>query len=433
MAHSKISMKKALLLAVLLLFALVLGGSSALALSQDDCLVGEVYFAPLDDCFEPKFNVEKTVFPVNQQTPSSISPIQINDPYGAVGQAVAIKLTVSNIGDEYGYPYNQIPLSPDMFAMTIAIDKDLGVIDKDGNVYDVWEDMTTIEKYSVVWKDIWDGAWNVLWDNAVQGKSCVYTDETDNLPPHIIEKIKEWSGSENPEVYKWRCIRLVDEATFENKLGALCPNDYYDAGCLAKAHNSLQGAMGDVILSSLSSDTKGQCEWKGTAGVNRWLSCGIGKNGLGVGESATFTFVMLIPADTPVVSPAELEATLGENLATVSASCLDEANPYACHGIYVAVSPMAKANLISFVVDRVIDGFQVAGCTFKTLFTGFQSDLLACYGRVTNSVDTAGAPIYEGQGIFYVVAPVLKAEITLILWLALIGGAMTTVALGRRK
>src|SRR3972149_11332854 len=77
--------------------------------------------------YQPQIDVKQTITPLPKDAlGSAIQPLTIYNPYAAAGQPVVVEFTLTNIGKEY--PYNQIPVPPDSYALVMSVDKDLGVV-----------------------------------------------------------------------------------------------------------------------------------------------------------------------------------------------------------------------------------------------------------------------------------------------------------------
>ena len=118
---------------------------------DNNCQIGEVYLQDRG-CIKPQFNADFNVFPTPEGKISSslgeIQAIRINNPYAAGGQPVVVEFTLQNIGDQLGYPFDKIDLPADVYALQLAVDKDIQVVMADGR-YDTNDVESLVSKYSV--------------------------------------------------------------------------------------------------------------------------------------------------------------------------------------------------------------------------------------------------------------------------------------------
>jgi len=141
-------------LSVLVLCFMFIFSFAPTVMAQDEmiengCQIGEVYLEGRG-CIQPQFDVDFTVKPEPKGVISSslgaIQAIRINNPYAAGGQPVVIEFTLENIGDQLGYPFDKIDLPADVYALQLAVDKDIQVIMADGRRVDVWGMMSGYQK-----------------------------------------------------------------------------------------------------------------------------------------------------------------------------------------------------------------------------------------------------------------------------------------------
>ena len=461
-AQNKLNSQKALVFTILCMFMFsffIFGLQSVSALDTSDpnslealnsCQMGQVY---LDGkgCITPKFNVDYKVYPQDSNAVTSslgeVQAIRINNPYAAAGQPVIVEFTLQNIGDQVGYPFDKIDLPADVFALQLAVDKDIGVIMADGRRVDVWGMMTGWQRVGFLLQA--GGAqFGEEVVKTLQGRTCGYVEISKYLPNTVQTKLQDMNGGNKANVYTWECIKIVDYPLFKTQLSGYCP-DGINSACISRLNKNVGNSVSDVVTVLLSSGTKsniarGTCErpnsgtfWKSfggyLAGNVNVVECAIGENGLKPGESVTFKFVALVPADAPVLNPqalqdlTDIKKTDGALFGgyTESASCIDSSNPKACHTVYGAVFPVSQDNLISWLADKGKTVLDLLGCSGKELWTLGKASFGACMANGHGDVDVVGDPIWEGQGIFYVLGPALSATITMILWGAAVAGALS--------
>lgn len=394
----------------------------------------------------PEINVTKKEYPLpSSGLLSSIEPIRVADPYVTAGQPFIIEFTLENIGDELGFPFNQIALSPNSYTLVLMADNQYDkIILPNGQAYDLWSKMTPWEQFSFALGTS-VSSFGEFVSQQLEGRSCGYVDVWTAIPPRLQDEITIANGGKRPKaLLNWSCIRLVDEAYFNTKVNQLCQGQL-NVDCLQKINEGTY--VGDTVMVALTNTTaknkcirvedKGFWYLLGSAITNRMnaVECGIGENGIAPGQEATFSFVGLVPADTPVLSPADFADVTEINEGfTQSASCLGTTFPENCHTVYAGVFPTAKDNLLKIIADTVVGNLITAGqALFGTLYNmdlSVGQDIILTSGGITNKV--VGAPIWEGRGIFFVVGPGLRGSIEIILLLTLIAGGLTGASLGRR-
>lgn len=393
----------------------------------------------------PQIKITKRNYDLPTELLSSIQPIRVNDPYATAGQPVILEFTLENIGDELGFPFNQIPLSPDNYSLVLMMDNQYDkIILPNGKSFDMWERFSAWEKFSFAIATSVD-SFGASVSQQLEGRSCGYVDIWTNIPAHVQEEITLANNGQRPTgLLNWSCIKIIDEPYFNTKVNAVC-GGVQDAACLAKINE--QTYVGDSIIVRLVSDVpRNTCERVADRGIGELLSgaitsrmnlveCGLGSDGLKPGQQATWTFVGLVPSDTPVLSPADfINVTEINEGVTQSASCLGTDFPENCHTVYAGVFPTAKDNLLKLLSDATIGNLIKAGnILFGTLYTldfEFTRDVALTSGGITNQV--VGKPIWEGRGIFFIVGPGLKGTINLILLLAFVAGTITGAGLARR-
>ena len=393
----------------------------------------------------PVIDVSQKVYPYPSALLSSIEPLKINDPYAAAGQPVIIEFTLTNIGDELGYPFNSIPLTPDNYTLVMMVDNEYdGVILPNGKKIDIWSQMTAGEQFGYALGTS-TSAFGDFVARQLEGRSCGYVNIWTLFPKHIQDYItKENDGQRPKALYMWDCIKIVEEDYFIKRINQTCQGTI-TTKCITEINEKTYvGSTAMVVLSSgkrghciRRSDSGGILERLGAAITSRMniVDCGIGENGLQPRESVTLRFVGLIPSDAPVLPPEDfLRETSIDSGYTKSASCLNSEFPEACHTIYAGVFPTAKDNIIRLLADTIIGnlikGVKMIFGSIYTLDLGFARDVALASGGITSQV--AGQPIWEGRGIFYVVSSALRGEITMILYLAMIAGVITTAAVSRK-
>ena len=413
-------------------------------------LFAGVTFAATPDEFEgiaPQIDVQTNIYELPTDALSSaIAPLSITNPYAAAGIPVVVDFTLSNIGQEY--PFNQIPLPPDSYALIMTVDKDLGVVicnekNADGScrfadTYDVWADMSGFEQ--VVYA-MGMGVSQLVETvgGEVTGKTCRYVDVYAALPVGVQERIKVFNDGKPPDaVYTWDCLDIVDEPFFNQQVRSYCQNQITTA-CISELNREIgKQAVASTVPVLLSSHVpKGQCIRPAfehakagdliavfgdaiTASDNL-VVCGIGTNGLNPNESVTFRFIVLVPADAPVVPIEEIPnlTELNEGV-TMSPSCVGSDFPLNCHSIYAAVAPVNAETLLTHLVKLVGQVPKVAGGVFSAVWNT-DPDGLKNYVQTQHNL-SVGTPIWRGQGIFYVLGAQLQGEIFMLLWAAAASG-----------
>lgn len=354
---------------------------------------------------------------------STAQTLQIQDPFSAPGQPVIIEFTLSNVGAEF--PFNQIPLPADTFALMVAIDPDLNFRTDDGREIDYFERMTGIQKFLTVSR-LGVVKFGSEITNEVSGRQCEFIDVFSHLPISAQQEITNINDGKKPDgIFAWDCIRVTNEEFFKDSVEDNCKAEGYSSSCLAKVNKrGADGGFTDHTTVALVSDVpKGQCEAvRSTKNVVSFLSksvvkCGIGSNGLQPGDSVTFRFYAVVPADTPAVNPDDLDkAQEIREFTSFSQSCLDSQFPLNCHTIYASVIPIATDNLLSVSVDGLTDALQVGNCGFQKLWKGSNTDFTDCVRSRAGGISTIGEPIWEGRGVFFVLAPDLSGQVTLVLF-----------------
>lgn len=415
-----------------LLMMLLLLASNALAIKDWDDLTPEEQKSMLK-VTSKVIPLEKNIF-----ASSTVNPIRVNDPFASAGQPVIAEFTLANVGSDF--PFNQIPLPADSFALVMAVDKEIGFRSEDGRSIDVLSKMTGLQKFMFITGLGFEvGVSDVT--GALSGRTCQYVNVFDNLPKSVQEEVIDLNDNKKPEVYMWDCLKITDEATFEERIEEACEDDGFSRSCLAEINEKSANSILNTNVVALVSDVpKGTCEQARGKTMTSWIAknvikCGIGENGLRPGEQVTFKFVVIVPADTPVIQGEDL-ATSGEIQSegfTYSASCMKSSNPKACHSIYSAVFPMATDNLLKITLDGMTDLFAVGGCGLNKLWFGSKSSFEACVEAKSTSIDVVGEPIYEGQGTFFVLAPQLDAQLTLVLFGITLSGVVSALSVTRRS
>lgn len=443
-----------LLICVFMLFATI---SGVLAAFDERCENANEYYLDGTGCVEPKMSYTTTISATNDKaaTASSLEAIAVSNPWAAQGQPVVVKFTLSNIGDQYSYPYNQIPLSPDSYVLLMGVDKDIGIINKDGKIYNIWND------YMNVWDKL---VFLVLGSSGefiekvkieLKGQQCGYVNVYSYMTQRVKDKVVEVTGGAS--MLSWQCLKIVDMPYFSEKISSMCP-DGIDNACIAKINQDSSVAASDTVQVMLSSThngdiPRGECIrpsklegiWGSLAKITqpsgKWnlVKCSIGDEGLKPGESVTFNFVVFVPRDAPIVSAKEQRELYGiKGLDesgfggyTESYYCNNDKNAKACHSVYAAVYPMKTETFLSKAADGLNGAVQIGSCTLKMFLekTNF-NDCLSAKGF---GAGISGEPIYEGVGIFYVIGPVLKGAIEMILWIAVVAGGLTGLFLKTGK
>jgi len=278
--------------------------------------------------------------------------------------------------------------------------------------------------------------------NEVTGRMCEYIDVFKHLPKSAQEEIIAENDGKKPDgVFAWDCVRVTNEEFFEDSVEDNCKKEGYSSTCLAKVNKrGANGGFTDSTTVALVSDIpKGTCEavrGNTVAGffAKSLVKCGIGENGLNPGEEVTFRFFAVVPTDTPVINPDDLEKSQEiQTKYSFSQSCLDSQFPQQCHTIYAGVFPIKTGNLMSWFVDNTMDTLSVGACGFQKLWSGSGIDFTDCARSRTEGISTIGEPIWEGRGTFFVVGADLEGRIQMILNIGLLLGAFTGVITGGGK
>lgn len=395
----------------------------------------------------PQLRVTKKSYPApTADLVSAIEPIRVADPYVTAGQPFIIEFTLENIGDELGFPFNQIALSPDQYALVLMADNQYDhVILPNGTSFDLWGKMDPWEKFSFGIATSLDSFGSYV-ATELEGRDCGYVNVWPFIPIRIQNEITQANGGHRPAgLYNWSCVKLIDEDYFNSKVSTLC-GGVIDSKCLAEINNRTY--VGDTLQVGLVSTTpKNSCQrlslhqdfWGRLGGTitgrGNFVDCGLGENGLPPGQEVTFSFIGLVPADAPVLSPADFaEVTEINEGYTQSASCLGTDYPENCHTIYAGVYPLRKENAFNTIVNGITGILsQGAGIIVSTLYnldTEAGIDAAITGGGIMPRA--VGEPIWEGRGIFFVVGPGLKGSINLILMLTLVVAGLTGASFKRR-
>lgn len=422
------------------------------------CNLGDVYLEGRG-CITPAASVSTSAHEIDSTT-SKISSslgevdiVKITNPYAVAGQPVIIEFTLENIGDELGFPYDQITLPADVYVLSLGVDKDIRVVLNDGRIIDVWEMMSGGQKVWYLTKLSTSEAYTWIKDQ-IKGQTCSYIETTKFLNPEIKQKLQDMNNGKAVKVYSWHCIKVVDMPLFQSEI----KNDRdckqgIDSSCIAKLNDDITRTwISDVVTVLLTSGTdsgidKGECIrpyqqqgefWKSVWGVaiqkTNIVECSIGEDGLSPGESVTFDFVALVPADTPSLSPKalaqldDLKTTDGELYGgyTESASCASSSNPQACHSVYAGVFPAKHKTIVNYLTGSVGTAISSLKCGTNWLLELGGSDFTTCLKTIqAQGAQAVGEPLWEGQGIFYVLGAALSASINFILWGAFVSGALS--------
>ena len=388
-------------------------------------------------------SVEQKIIPLKDFYPSSISTLAIQDPFASAGTPVIAEITISNIGKDF--PFNVISLPPDSFVLLMAVDKEVAFRTEDGRVIDVFGPDSTLKNKGILKFFYYTGvgleASVVAAKDSLTGRTCSFVNVYDNLPQSAKEYISDRNSGKSPEaVYAWDCLKITDENKFNEQVKSSCGQEKYNSGCIANINKRDSHAIINTVLVALSSDVpKGTCEVVRGQTVTSFIAknvvkCGIGTNGLNPGESVTLRFVIIVPSDTPVISGEDLgKSGEAEGSQTFQASCQDSQFPKACHTLYAGIYPMATNNLGKLLFEDVVNLFKIGGCGVNKLWYGTATDFTQCVKSRTSSLDAIGDPIWEAQGIFYVLAPQLQGTVQLFLYAVYASGVLSALALTRKK
>jgi len=454
-SHKKLLNLVLLSFVLLTLIFSVIPFTSAQDLETSTCELGQVY---LDGkgCLTPAGSVSTNSYEIDS-TASKISSslgevdiIKITNPYAVAGQPVIVEFTLKNIGDTLGFPYDQITLPADVYNLELGVDKDVRVILADGRIIDVWGMMTGMQKIGFLLKLSTSEAVEAI-TNELKGETCGYVEMTKYLPTDVKDKLQDMNNGKAVRVYSWNCIKVVDMPLFEEEVQSRC-KDGIDSACISKLNLEVGNAITDVVTVLLTSGTesnieKGACirPYNGGFFKEFWgtviqkanvVECSIGRDGLAPGESVTFRFVALVPADAPTISPKalaqldDLKTTDGELYGgyTESASCASSSNPIACHSVYAGVYPAKQKTILSYLVGQVGTALGTLKCGVKWVWDLGKSDFTACQSTISSQgQQSIGEPLWEGQGIFYVLGAALSASINFILWGAFVSGSLSAI------
>lgn len=466
-----------------------------IVIAEPECSLGEVY-VPGVGCKTPKIKMTQDIRAADGTAIASsvggdLEAIRIDNPFAAPGQPVLVDLTISNIGAQY--PFNIIPLPPNQYAFVVTIDPvDKILYKKEDGTYGRY-DLNDVAWGSWFGSSWVSKGWYYLkkaiadFNVATSEDICKYVEVGDMFPDYakktfvwdnyrsemlerhgrvtdnnFADKIDDSDIKEFfPAVFEWQCIRSVDRESFEQEVEEYCGNTI-TLGCVGAYMKDHVGKLKTSSFVLLTDEVQeGKCEYDPDDGVTY---CGVGSDGICPpgntacqGESSyTYQFVLLVPADAPALSPQEFEslindgtiqgdfkqsATTGETYQfgfTESATCPDDDFSGGCHTLNVRVQAVNKNGLTTFFKKAL--GWGGAG-TIGGLIAG-ATPLGAAFGigvgvikgiMVWGDYELIGAPIYEGQGIFYVVAPALKVAALFTLWLAIAAGTVGTLYATRRR
>ena len=458
--------KKNILL-LFVIFNLLITPFSAFALDER-CDFPDEVFVEGAGCFSPKIKVDTKVYLEKEGSPiassssilggDQIDAIKITNPFAAQGQPVIVKFTLENIGDQFGYPYNQIDLPPDNYVLMLGVDKDIGIRDKENRLVDIWGLMSTWERFAYIMVTS-SVEFATMVRSELKGEVCGYVDLSKAsqlgikaVPQRILDIVKERTGSER--IMVWSCLKITDKPFFATELKAYC-NKNIDSSCMSKISNDFGNSVSDTIQVLLSSSDegeilKGECvrphSGKGLWGYLKKLAlpmidwnivkCSLGDDGLKPGEKVTFDFVVLVPRDAPVVNPRNIDElkffgdrTEEEAVYTFDTVCRDDnPNVKACHSIYAGVYPARTKNWLNVIGKGFTNSLKLGSCTISGIFTS--AKISTCSQGKGFDINAVGEPIWEGSGIFYIVGPVLKATIEMVLWAAALAGGLLGFGLG---
>lgn len=424
-------MKAKILLGIVMLLVLTAGVSAAVP-SWDELSAEEQ---------KAIFNADLSVTELkkNNLASSTVSPIAVNDPFASAGTPVKVQFELKNVGE--GFPLNQISLPPNVFALVVSVDREIGYRTADGREIDVFSKMSGLQKFMYLTSIGVESAYDAT-KGSIQGRQCGFIDVFDNLPKSTQEEIREENGGKAAEVYSWDCLKVTSEENFDDRVKSYCEDTGYTSQCLAELNRDNANALTNTVVALLVEDDDlktGECELaRGNTAVG-WLAkstlrCDIGPNGVQPGESVTFEYYIVVPADTPSVNPEEFAESQNEisESRTYQASCLDSDYPRNCHTIYGGVFPVQQDNLLSVLADNAQDLTAVGQCSWKQLWNLGDNDFTSCVRSRSAGVDTVGEPVWEGQGTFYVLGPDLDATVTLILIVAGMLGGLGGLATSRQ-
>lgn len=488
--------KTGLLLALILLFAVIPQVSAAVSdcslgevyVAGEGCLKPEIQVT--------KKTYTESGTQIGSSVGGGLDPIRIDNPFVAPGQPVLVELTISNVGAQYPFNLIPLPPEQYGFVVTIDPVDEILYKTGDGtyeryNINDVkWGSWFGSDWASKSWYYLRKGIADF---KEVTGDDlCKYV-EVGSLFPDFAKKrflfdsyrneMEERHGSlteDNyqdkitdkdiedyfPAVYEWECIRSLDRESFENEVKKDYCGDTLTMGCMAEYMNDNIGKLKTSSFVMLTNQVpEGTCQYSDDDGITY---CGVGRDGIcppgteGTcqGQSEyTFEFVMLVPADAPALSPQEFERLVnngniqgdfitdpatGEQYNfgfTSSAVCPGDDYSAGCHTLNVRVQPTNKAGLKQ-VFQKGISGAAFGGTGGAVLGGGIGAILGSIGGAIVGivkgvmtygDIELIGAPIYEGQGIFYVVSPALKVTATFTLYLAVLAGGSLAFVVGRRR
>jgi len=390
-----------------------------------------------EEIFKDNFKVSVSAIPKSDFIPSALSTVVIDDPFASAGQPVLVEFTLYNRGDTF--PFDQIPLPPDSFGLFMGVDNNPVFIDKNGNAVDVSEYMTALQKFFYTISVGLEGGAKFLIDMG-KGAQCTYVNVWDNLPSNTKTELQSAYGTING-VFAWDCMKITDKISFDRQVKRQCRKEGFDAACMSKLNSQGSVSLRNWVFVKLSSKPKGQCGfYSGKTPISFFaknlVECGIGQNGLMPQEEVKVRFIIIVPADTPMLSQEGIENLPDlDRRWSANPSCLNSAYPRACHTLNTAVFPIQKDSLPSIFVDHLGDLLTISSCFGSKVLYGAGSSFDTCFRNKVGNLDPIGEAIYEASGTFYVLPPDLDGRARLIMIALLLSGFATTgaVLLGKKK
>lgn len=401
------------------------------------------YMTPDGKEVDMNIKIEKRIIPQDFSQPSAL---KIVNPYAAAGQVVVAQIVVTNEGGSY--PFNYITLPPDQFGLMVAVDKGNEFVTCQnqpdlGKRY--WEVFRNDGERLYWWLAIQESRNNyAIWQKSVSGRTCISYDATKStvfpFPASLGDVLNQrlCGGGGVNSIIMWDCLKIVDDYHWQNLVKTNCPNGVIDESCTTTLNDAQKYISkstenfvpSDTITCMLTSDPVNQVDMNPKSGTkpNSMVRCGIGPNGLKPGESATFSFYIMIPADTPLATKETLDAVQFGTEPTVREDCSELGNPSGCHGLYVAVYPLATQTVMSDFSNWLTNAVSCGGATRYFLDkNGFDQ----CWASKTSAERVVGEPIRAERGIFFIFGPALGFSVNMMLLGALVAGTFGGV-IGRR-
>lgn len=373
---------------------------------------------------KPRVSVSQTVVKPSLQAPLSFEGVKINNPWTAPGQTAIAYITVRNIGDQAGYPYNVIPLAPNQYTLGVGADVRQGdcamqkaLADKSDDEYVCYDELDWLSKIGIGFQIFSGKAYK-----SFAPKSCIWV-------PITVSKQKD-GQTVTGTYYYFDCIKIIPYEGFEQFVKPAC-GDTIDEKCIANVNDQYVGAAPSMSYAELSSDVQvGTCKNTGSTNVlgvtlskGRW-ECGVPNVGIMPGEEVEYKFAMLVPNNAPIAG--EIPTSVYDKGFSQSLSCQYVGGGPNCHELYLAIYPSDYESLASAVGGFISNLGSSGTCAWKYVASLGNIDWNTCMaGQAagTGILALTGGPLVEDQGIFFTVGPQIQFLVTIVLWLAIVGGA----------